>query len=374
MIQSQPQEAWLAGTPPTTAASIKVTKGTAVQNYNTQTGSYEPSRSVMPLCLYPGISVFDNETNKLTDIHPDPATIRWYRGAPKPGDANIIVSGTYLGYKVGASKTLEISVNTPYDKPEEIYCVFGFEYDGSIRTVEASITLRTTRYTADGQLRFKPRGPLNPVVALKSKQDLDNRNVELIMDVWRGEKRISWKLEGDDCTYWGNNGYDFAFDTFSISIPARHVNGPDYRNSGFSFQYSLTDPVSKWNYGGKIHFSPTAEVPSTLRIEVIQDSYFRLTRNVRMHYHLRAWFPGEGDLPKEDVEALLQVEWYVKSGKPGSSEIKVGDGYACNFVPYGSASGQLGLPEGYPFEVYAKAKIFKYSYMGGSGKETYVYE
>lgn len=373
MIQSQPQEAWLAGTPPTTAAVIKVTEGSAVQNYNTQTGKYEPDRGVMPLKLYPGITVFDNETNKLVTVNPDKGTIKWYRGAPKARDANLIVSGTYWGYKVGASKTLEIAANTPYDKPEEIYCVFGFEYEGVIRTVETSVTLRTTRYTADGKFRVRPRGPLNPVVALKSKWDIENKKVNLVVDVWRGERRIGWKWGEYDSAYWGNNGLDMANKTFSFSIPARHVNDPDYRNAGFRFSYQLTDPVTQKYYSGRIYFSPTAEVPSTLRIEVVQENYFRLTRNVRMRYHLRAWFPGEADLPKEDVEALLQVEWYVKSGKPGSAEIKVGDGYTCNFVPYGTASGQLGLPEGYPFEIYAKAKIFKYSYTSGS-KDIYVYE
>lgn len=374
MIQTEIQDVPVQIDPYSFLAELQVLSGNPVQNYNKDTGKYEPDRSLVPCLLMPYVSVQDpvgimNGTQAITGAE-------YYEGFPKADGTNRITAST-VGYVISDAGTpaysLKVKKNVSYDKPLEIFCIFSFtdKRRNTEEKVERSTILRTTMFDSNNySLKLdKPKSwSLNPLdfVVNASGQVLHSTTAQLYSG--------STAVPDANAVYWWDVFENGVYRNFTTEEMEVFVDG---KNADGSWNKKITLDVQMFKnivircraayYSGAKPGSPTSdnlqgttsikiEMPPTLRVDKRQTKGIRVDARMYNIVGFEAIMRYNNGTVAQSKSGLFKFEWYVKSGKPGSSAINVGEGRTIEFTP-----SSYGFDPNYNIGVYCK--VFLYSMM-----------
>ncbi|MEL5895052.1 hypothetical protein AAE250_16355 [Bacteroides sp. GD17] len=348
---SQPQDVPVHIDPYSFLAEIQVLSGNPVQNYNKDTGKYEPDRNLIPCVLMPYISAQDPEgimsgSQVITGAE-------WYEGSPKADGSNRIISAT-SGYVISDSGTptysLKVKKNIDYNTPLELHCLFTFtdKRKNTQETVERSIVLKTTLFDSlNYSLKLdKPKGwTINPldVVPASGGAWLYSITAQL----YTGEDPVA----DANAAYWWEvfeNGVwrNFTDDEINIFVNGRNSNGTWGKKitvDARMFRRLTVRARAAWYSGTRPSVPSSAELmattavkvemPRTLRVDVRQTKGIKLTARMNTTVGFEAQLKYNNNLISNSKNDLFKIEWYCKSSKPGSSAVLVGTGRTVEFQP-----------------------------------------
>lgn len=380
MIQTETQDVPVQIDPYSFLAELQVLSGNPVQNYNKDTGKYEPDRSLVPCLLMPYVSVQDpvgimNGTQAITGAE-------YYEGAPKADGTNRITAST-AGYVISDAGTpaysLKVKKNVSYDKPLEIFCISSFtdKRRNTEEEVERSCIFRTTMFDSNNYSLKLDKGKswsLNPLdfVVNASGQVLHSTTAQL----YSGYTAVP----DANAVYWWDVFENGVYRNFTAEEIEVFVDG---KNADGSWNKKITLDVQMFNnivlrcraayYSGAKPGSPTSdnlqattsikiEMPPTLRVDKRQTKGFRvdarMNNTVGFEVIMR-YNNGTVPIAKSDY---FKFEWYIKSSKSGSSAIKVGEGRTIEFTP-----SSYGLDPNYNIGVYVKVYLYSMKQVVVSG-------
>lgn len=374
MITTQSKEIVAHIDPLSITAEIKVESGNPVQNYNMDTGEYEPDRSLVPCVLMPYVTVYDPEgvmsgSRAITGAE-------WYEGAPLADLSNRITDGT--DYAISASGmptwSLKVLKNIDYDSPTELHCLFTFTdtRTNTSVTVERSIVLRTTLFDSTNySVKIaEPSGwTINP---LEETEDSDGKWLHTLdAQLYSGTEAVAdanaaywWQIK--DTTTSDTTFRDITDDELEVWISGKDSSGNwtkqltfDARflqNASFRCRaayYSGTRPSSPTNDELQATTTVKVEMPATLRMEPRQTAGIKLNAalTTSVTFELAMWY-NKATIPTSK-NGLFLIQWYVKSTKAGSTAKALGSGRTVTFVP-----ANYSLDPAYGIQVYATVKLY----------------
>ena len=350
-------------------ADIGVLSGNSVQNYNKDTGKYEPDRSLVPCVLMPTVSVIDPDgvmagKQSITGVE-------WYEGAPKSDDSNRI-GETTDGYTISASGkpaySLTVTKNIDYDHPIELFAVFSFT-DKRRNTqvkVERSIPFRTTLFESTNYSLKLDKGksfsinPLTmPAIEAEWRQTINAQLYSGTEEVPDANSAYWWQVKN---VFEGDTAFrDFTADELEV-----HVSG--HQSKALSFDARLLkNAVFRCRaayYTGNRPSAPTSdelqattamkvELPAKLRTDVRQTKGFKVGSTLKTPVAFECLLTYNNTPVADDKYKLFTIQWFIQSTKSGSSPILVGNGRTAGFTP-----ADYGLDVNYPIAVYAEASLY----------------
>lgn len=374
MIQTPTQDVPVHIDPYSFLAELQVLSGNPVQNYNKDTGKYEPDRLLVPCLLMPYVSVQDpvgimNGSQAITGVE-------YYEGSPKADGSNRITAST-VGYVISDAGTptysLKVKKNVSYDSPLEIFSIFSFtdKRRNTEEKVERSAIFRTTMFDSNNySLKLdKPKSwSLNPLdfVVNASGQVLHSTTAQL----YSGSTAVA----DSNAVYWWDVFENGVYRNFTDEEIEVFVDG---KNPDGTWSKTITLDVRMFKnivlrcraayYNGIKPSSPTSdnlqgttsikiEMPPTLRVNTRQTKGIRVDARMNNTVGFEAvmrYNNGAVPIAKSDY---FKFEWYVKSAKSGSTAIKVGEGRTIEFTP-----SSYAFDPNYNIGVYAK--VYLYSVM-----------
>lgn len=380
MIQTEIQDVPVQIDPYSFLAELQVLSGNPVQNYNKDTGKYEPDRSLVPCLLMPYVSVQDpvgimNGTQAITGAE-------YYEGFPKADGTNRITAST-VGYVISDAGTpaysLKVKKNVSYDKPLEIFCISSFtdKRRNTEEKVERSCIFRTTMFDSNNYSLKLDKGKswsLNPLdfVVNASGQVLHSTTAQLYSG--------STAVPDANAVYWWDVFENGVYRNFTAEEIEVFVDG---KNADGSWNKKITLDVQMFKnivircraayYSGAKPGSPTSdnlqgttsikiEMPPTLRVDKRQTKGFRVDARMNNTVGFEAIMRYNNGTVAQSKSGLFKFEWYVKSGKPGSSAIKAGEGRTIEFTP-----SSYGFDPNYNIGVYCRVYLYSMMQMVVSG-------
>lgn len=366
MIKTQPQEAIIHVDPFSFIADIQVIYGNPVQNYNKDTDSYEPDRSLVPCLLMPYVNVVDPEgvmdgLQKITGVE-------WYEGAPAADGSNRIVTGP--DYIIGDVDTpaysLKVKKNIEPDSPIEIHAIFTFtdKNRNQAVSIERSIILRTSLFDSQN---FSvgidvPKGwTVNP---LEVTPDENGRWMQTInAQLYSGKEPVS----DSNAAYWwqileGGQWRDFSDDEKNL-----FVSGDTTRSLVVDMRFvtNMTVRVRASYYTGSRPSAPTndelqksttvnVQFPPTFRAVVRQTMGFKASPGMTGKVGYEVVLSDNNNEIGSDKDFLFSIKWYARSSKAGSVEKQIGSGRSISLTP-----SELGMDPLYPVSVYASVAMYR---------------
>lgn len=361
-------------------AELQVLSGNPVQNYNKDTGKYEPDRSLVPCLLMPYVSCQDPEgmMNGMQEI----TGAEYYEGAPKADGSNRITSAT-AGYVLSDTGTpphsLKIKKNISYDKPVEVFCIFSItdKRRGTQEKVERSTIFRTTLFDSNNySLKLdKPKSwSINPLdfVVDASGRVLHNIKSQL----YSGSTAVA----DANAVYWWDvfeNGAwrNFTDDEIEVFVDGKNADGTWSKTITLDVQmfkniiircraayYSGSKPASPATASLQETTSIKVEMPPTLKVKPSITKGIRLSARMNTPVGYEAIVSYNNGIIAQSKNKYFRFEWYVRSGKPGSSAIKVGEGRAIEFIP-----STYGFDPNYNIGIWCKMYLYSQMQMLMSG-------
>lgn len=371
MIQTEIQDVPVQIDPYSFLAELQVLSGNPVQNYNKDTGKYEPDRSLVPCLLMPYVSVQDpvGIMNGSQDI----TGVEYYEGTPKADGTNRITSST-AGYVISDAGTpahsLKVKKNVSYDNPLEIFSIFSFtdKRRNTQENVERSVILRTTIFDSNNySLKLdKPKSwSLNPLdfVVNSSGQVLHGTTAQLYSG--------STAVPDANAVYWWDVFENGVYRNFTDEEIEVFVDG---KNPDGSWSKTITLDVRMFRnivlrcraayYSGVKPGSPTSdnlqdttsikiEMPPTLRVNTRQTKGIRVDARMNNTVGFEAVMSYNIGTVSTSKSDYFKYEWYVKSAKPGSTAIKAGEGRTVEFTP-----ASYKFDPNYHIGVYCKVYLY----------------
>lgn len=361
-------------------AELQVLSGNPVQNYNKDTGKYEPDRSLVPCLLMPYVSVQDpegmmNGSQVITGAE-------YYEGVPKADGSNRITPAT-AGYVISDTGTptysLKIKKNISYDNPLEIFSIFFFtdKRRGTQEKVERSIILRTTLFDSNNySLKLdKPKSwSLNPLDFVVDANGCVKHSVKA--QLYSGSTAVA----DANAVYWWDVFENGTWRNFTDEEIELFVDG---KNADGSWGKTITLDVQMFKniaircraayYSGVKPSSPSVaslqdttsikiEMPPTLKVKPSITKGIRLSARMNTPVGYEAVVSYNNGIVAQSKNKYFKFEWYCRSAKPGSAATKVGEGRAIEFVP-----STYGFDPNYNIGIWCKMYLYSQMQMVMSG-------
>ena len=380
MIETPIQDVPVQIDPYSFLAEIQVLSGNPVQNYNKDTGKYEPDRTLVPCLLMPYVSVQDPEgmMNGSQGI----TGVEWYEGTPKVDGSNRITAST-AGYVISDAGTpaysLKVRKNIAYDKPLEIFSIFSFtdKRRNTQENVERSTILRTTLFDSNNySLKLdKPKSwSVNPLDFVVSASGHVLYSVK--SQLYSGSTAVA----DANAVYWWDvfeNGTwrNFTDEEIEVFVDGRNADGSWNKTITLDVQmfkniaircraayYSGAKPSSPVSASLQETTSIKVEMPPSLRVRTVQTKGIRVDVRMRTTVAFEAVVSYNAGIVAQSKSNYFKFEWYCKSAKPSSSAIRVGEGRTIEFVP-----SSYSFDANYNIGVYCKLYLYSLAQIVVSG-------
>lgn len=361
-------------------AELQVLSGNPVQNYNRDTGKYEPDRTLVPCLLMPYVSVQDpegmmNGSQAITGVE-------YYEGAPKTDGSNRITAST-AGYVISDTSTptysLKVKKNVSYDNPLEIFSIFFFtdKRRGTQEKIERSVILRTTLFDSNNySLKLdKPKSwSINPLDFVIDANGSVKYSVKA--QLFSGSTAVA----DANAVYWWDvfeNGTwrNFTDEEIEVFVDGKNADGSWNKTITLDVQmfkniaircraayYSGVKPTSPNSASLQETTSINIELPPSLRVTTNQTKGIRVDARMRTPVAFEAVVRYNAGIIAQSKNDYFKFEWYCRSSKAGSVAVKVGEGRSIEFTP-----SSFGFDPNYNIGVYCKMYLYVVKQMVMSG-------
>lgn len=376
MIETPIQDVPVQIDPYSFLAEIQVLSGNPVQNYNKDTGKYEPDRALVPCLLMPYVSVQDpegmmNGSQAITGAE-------WYEGTPKLDGSNRITTST-AGYVISDAGTpaysLKVKKNVSYDKPLEIFCIFTFtdKRRNTEEKVERSTILRTTLFDSNNyslKLNTPKSWSINPL------EFVVNASGQVLYSITSQLYSGSTAVADANAVYWWDvfeNGEwrNFTDEEIEVFVDGKNADGSWSKTITLDVQmfknivircraayYSGAKPTAPTTASLQATTSIKIEMPVSLRVNTRQTKGIRVGARMNTSVAFEAVVRYNAGTVAQSKSDYFKFEWYVRSSKPGSAAIKVGEGRTIEFTP-----STYGFDPNYNIGVYCKMYLYAVTQM-----------